>query len=317
MASPAGLTSGLADSVYEELWFGDSDPARTDLEASRSMAASVAKATGLKPFPPAASQLLSLLGREDYDIKAVQRVLEGDVGLASRLLQMANSAAFGARHPCTSIEDAVVHLGRRHVQDMAITAVSLHLFSDTSGMGREFLEHCVSVGGIARALARHWRFPGVDQIFVAGLLHDIGKLLSRQTREIDYATFDPEALELPDVVHLHERRLVGYDHAVLGAHVVRAWNIAEPIPTVVAYHHQPGRAFSKGGPVGLMVALIRIADRIDFEMRSSHFQVMGDELAAALEKDEAMQFADLQVDKLRDVWDLLVDARRAALALTK
>jgi HD-like signal output (HDOD) protein len=67
----------------------------------------------------------------------------------------------------------------------------------------------------------------------------------------------------PDQLHLREREFLGYDHAVLGGHVLAKWGLPDPVPKVVAWHHQPARAYQQGGPVAVLVAVLRIADVID------------------------------------------------------
>jgi HD-like signal output (HDOD) protein len=96
-----------------------------------------------------------------------------------------------------------------------------------------------------------------------GLLHDIGKLLIMQTRHQSYAELVAAAAGVPDELHLQEREFLGYDHAVLGGHVLAKWGLPYPVPKIVAWHHQPARAYQEGGPVAVLVAVLRIADVID------------------------------------------------------
>jgi len=316
-AAAARVRAPIGENIFEELWFGDDDPRRSHAEAANSAAAAVAKAVGLRPFPVAAAQVLQLLCRDDYDVRKVKRCLEADAGLTAHLMRVANSPFFRGRYPYDSIQVALTRLGSRNIQEILVSAVAIQMFDDTTGLGHEFLQHCAGVAAIARTLAKHWRYSGVDQLFLAGLLHDVGKLLCIQSGEVEYVTMPPEVLETPDTMHLKERELVGYDHAVLGGHVVREWGIPDPVPSVIAWHHQPGRAFQEGGQIGLMVALLRIADRIEVEIRSSAYQVLGDELAAHLATDEAMQFADVPVDQVACLWDLLVDAHREAMLMVR
>lgn len=69
--STARVMPRIADNIFEELWFGDDDPTRSDAEASESAAAAIAKAVGLEPFPAAAAQVLTLLGDEHREVMAL------------------------------------------------------------------------------------------------------------------------------------------------------------------------------------------------------------------------------------------------------
>jgi hypothetical protein len=89
----------LADAVREQLWFGDEDPARSALEASRSLAAALAAAIGLKPFPAAAQRALDLLEDPETPLRKTREALEQDPGIVAGLLRVANSAAYRSSAP--------------------------------------------------------------------------------------------------------------------------------------------------------------------------------------------------------------------------
>lgn len=101
---------------------------------------------------------------------------------------------------------------------------------------------------------------------------------------------------------------------MLAALVVRIWKIPEPVPTVIALHHQPGVAHQRGGPAALMVALLRLADVFEYNIRVRSSELT-DEFAESLENDSAMDFADISVEQVRNIWELAVDARTQAVAL--
>jgi putative nucleotidyltransferase with HDIG domain len=197
-------------------------------------------------------------------MEQVRDLIEEDPALASRILRVANSAAFHARVPCASIQDAIVRMGARTVADLASGMAAMTAFADLKGAGKAVREHCVGTAAIVRALAYRMS-DGVDPAvaFLAGLLHDIGKLLILQTRHQSYAELVAATAGTPDELHLQEREFLGYDHAVLGGHVLAKWGLPNPVPKIVAWHHQPARAYQEGGSVAALVAVVRIADVID------------------------------------------------------
>src|SRR6478752_6862643 len=75
----------LAETIHEQLWFGDEDPARSTLEASRSMAAALARATGLKPFPAVAQRAIALLNNPDAPLRHIREALEKDPAIVTGL----------------------------------------------------------------------------------------------------------------------------------------------------------------------------------------------------------------------------------------
>jgi HD-like signal output (HDOD) protein len=256
----------LAEAVREQLWFGDEDPARTALEASRSMAAALARATGLKPFPAMAQRAMTLLSEPETPTRLVCRALEQDPAITAGLLRVANSAAYRARSAINSVEEALQRLGAVHVLEIVAGVAAMGMFKDAKGVGLQVRNHSARVGAMTRVLASEWHQRTAENPFLSGLLHDLGKLLLLQVSGIDYKKLDPAVLTRADEAFVHERALLGYDHAVLGGHVLDAWQLPASVAEVVAWHHQPGRAFERGGSLGLGVALVRIANRIDYQL---------------------------------------------------
>ncbi|MEO1339458.1 MAG: HDOD domain-containing protein, partial [Myxococcota bacterium] len=130
----------------------------------------------------------------------------------------------------------------------------------------------------------------------AALLHDIGKLLSLQVGEIDYHRFGREVISAPDSVHTKEREAVGYDHAVLGAHVLSAWKMPDIVVEAVALHHQPGRAYERSAELGLNVSLIRIANRIDYKLQRN--EPADDAFIGEVAQSGEGSYADFDVNQL-------------------
>jgi putative nucleotidyltransferase with HDIG domain len=254
----------LSTSVLEELWFGEDDPATADAKAAQSIAAHSAELEGLRPFPVVVQKVLACVSHPDFRMEQVRDLIEEDPALAARILRVANSVAFQTRVPCASIQEAIVRLGARTVTDLASGMAAMTAFSDLNGAGKAVREHCVGTAAIVRALAYRLDDGAAPAVaFLAGLLHDIGKLLIMQTRHHTYAELVRASAGTTDEIHLREREFLGYDHAVLGGHVLAKWGLPEPVPNVVAWHHQPARAYQQGVPVAVLVAILRIADVID------------------------------------------------------
>jgi putative nucleotidyltransferase with HDIG domain len=305
----------LAEAIREDLWFGDDDPKRTIEEASRSLAAAAALVAGLKPFPIVAQRVMTLLANPDTPVVKVKKAIEQDPALTARLLRVANSALYSPAVACRTVEDAVMRLGSRTVSEIVASLATLGMFADAKlGYGATFRTHCVSVAAVARVLGTEWRYKGVDHVFLSGLMHDIGKLLAMQVGEIRYEALDPSALESPDQVHMHERAFAGYDHAVLGAHVLERWKLPDEISKVVALHHQPGRAFAAGGGVALGVALVRLADDIEFQIRKS--RDLDEAYVETLIRDGAAEYTQFSREVLRAMWPKFIIATDEAQRIT-
>jgi len=303
----------LADTVLEQLWFGDEDQDRSRREASRSMAAAAAMAAGLKPLPMVATRILRLMAEPEPRLTELQTILESDPAFSSKVLRVANSPLYRARGEIRSVGEALMRLGMKRTSGIITGLVSLGLFSDQKGLGARFQEHSARVGAIAKTLESDWYGRPVENALLYGLLHDIGKLLTMQVGELMYEVLGDEVLSRPSAVHLIERRLLGYDHAVLGANVLLKWEFPFDIAEVVALHHQPGRAYETGSAVALGVAFVRLADSLEYRLVSSREPdpAFIEQLAAG----DAASYAGLTARDVTKLWPRLLEAFDGSRAL--
>jgi putative nucleotidyltransferase with HDIG domain len=279
----------------EQSWFGGRDE-EAEQAASKSLAATAARIVGAKPFPVAAKRLEELTRTTSARIEQVVVVLESDPALSARLLRLVNSAGYGLKVRCTSVRHAAVLVGTRRLNQVATTAAILDLFESSNTLAAELLEHAAVVGSLCRYLAVHLGLPH-DELFTCGFLHDIGKIMLLDTEREVYPALLREFGGNADSVHEQERRVFGFDHATLGAHVLTAWNIPEPVPKVIAWHHQPARAL-QDSLLSAMVQTLRLADLLAYELGRRQDQE-GIQLVAA---SEAAQYLDISEPQLAAMW---------------
>ncbi len=279
----------------EDNWFG-SDDREAQSRAERSVAAVGARIVGAKPFPIAARRLEELTRNPKARLEQVVSVLETDPGLSVRLLRLVNSAGYGLKVRVTSVRHAAVLVGTRRLHQVATTAAILDLFDAGNETAIQLLEHAAVVGSLCRYLAVHLGLPH-DELFTCGFLHDIGKLMLLDTEGEAYASLVRTHGNAPDQLHIHERKLFGFDHAVLGAHVLSAWNIPEPVPKVVAFHHQPARAM-QDTLLASMVHTLRVADMMSYAV-----DLDSDEAGIALvTESEAAQYLEISEPQVAAMW---------------
>ena len=305
--------ASVADNIIEELWFGTEDPNHSNEVAAASMAAATAKAVGLKPFPAVAQHCLALLSEPDVDMRKLHETMEKDPVLASQLLRLANSAMFRPVRPYTSLEQAIVRLGTQTVQELVASVAMFRLFQDVDGVGATVRDHCAASAAIVRVLGTEARYRGVGKTFLATLMHDVGKLMMMQVGEFHYEGLTEEQLGEADSVHLLEREALGYDHAVLGAHVLDAWHLPEELSRAVAWHHQPGRAY-EDEQQATVIAYLRVADQLEYQMRKS--RELDDAFIERLADHGANAYVGYSADVYRGLWPKLVDASDDVLGAT-
>ena len=295
MASASGMDSVEID---EELWFGSAgEDSELEERAAHSMAAVAARVLGAKPFPAAARKLEAVTRGADAKIERVVAVLESDPGLSMRLLRLVNSAGYALRVRCTSVRHAAALVGMRRLHQLATTAAVLDLFENDKPLVKSLLNHAALVGAACRYLAVHVDLSP-DELFTCGFLHDIGKLMLIDAEGQSYMDLIREAGDSPEALHLLERKKYGFDHAVLGAHVLKSWQIPNPVPRVVAWHHSVGRAYQSDTQTAAMVQALRLADQLSYLLRT-HPDAEG--VRTASESDSA-RYLGISEAQLSAMW---------------
>jgi HD-like signal output (HDOD) protein len=311
---PALRTTKISESILEELWFGEDDTQAVKEQAAASFAAALADLEGLRPFSDVARRVLEYVADPEFEVGRLQEIMEQDPALATKVLRLANSAAFRRRDACASIKQAIMLLGARVLGELATSLSMMSMFSDLKGVGRAVRDHCASTGALVRAVALHKANAGANS-YIVGLLHDFGKLLLIQAQPATYLKIHGEVLDEPDTIHLRERQVLGFDHAVLGSHMLQKWGLPDPIPKIVAWHHQPVRAFAEGGEVGLQVALVRLAERMDRMLAED--ELPGKEDNERLATTPECEYIGFSVRDLESMWDELLKVKREAEQIFK
>lgn len=281
----------MSPSTSDSLSFLDITDELARRAAAKSLAATMSKSHGVKAFPVAVQKLLQATADRSFRVKDMTEIIESDSSLAVRILRVVNSPAFGLRMRCRKIQTAVTLLGPKRLTEIAVAAAALDWFDDESAVVRGIFTHSTGTATLARALAlRAGLAP--DELYTCGLLHDFGKLMMLQSGDDQYLAILTETAGQRDLCHVRETDVYGFDHAILGAIMLAGWNIPEPVPNVVSWHHQPERAFAKGGAIGKMVAVLRWSERLAHEFETG--VVINDAWLAEMAQDPCAAYLGLQ-----------------------
>lgn len=192
------------------------------------------------------SEVIAACDDPEITVGRISQVILRDQSLTAGILRLANSAFYGHSRQVTTISDASLLLGFSTIKSLAISTHTSRLLAGALpgyGLQRgELWQHSVAVAFTARRLAIEVRVEPVEEAFVAGLLHDIGKLIlsSRMEDAFDEVVALAEERRVP--LHEVENELLGFDHAELGAQVAAVWNFPPELEEAIRYHHEPGRA---------------------------------------------------------------------------
>jgi HD-like signal output (HDOD) protein len=192
------------------------------------------------PSPPAVQrELAAALEDETADAAAIARILQRDIAMTAKVLQLVNSAFFGLGREISSVTQAVAYLGLDTLRALVLSASVFHAFEPVSrieGFSLERLQwHGLVVANVARALVGSG--PGAMEAYTAGMLHDIGLLIAASGETAELAAAFETARR--DGLSLHQVELEhhGYTHAEAGAYLLGLWGLPPAIVEAVALHH--------------------------------------------------------------------------------
>ncbi|MGZ4243708.1 MAG: HDOD domain-containing protein [Solirubrobacteraceae bacterium] len=197
--------------------------------------------TALPSRPGVYMELNQVLSDPDWQPHQVSAVLERDVAMSAKVLQLANSALFGLTSTVTSVRDAVMYLGVDTIRSLSLTAEA---FGKVAPRGAadfsldQFQAHAMLVARIAASILPAGRTQ--QEALTAALLHDIGKLVLVSGGDRRWAQLNQRARERQVPIHVVEKETDGVTHAAIGAHLLSLWGLPDPIVEAVAHHHDPG-----------------------------------------------------------------------------
>jgi putative nucleotidyltransferase with HDIG domain len=211
--------------------------ARTgEVEAFRKTMAT----TALPSRPGVYMELNQVLSDPDWQPHQVSAVLERDVAMSAKVLQLANSALFGLTSTVTSVRDAVMYLGVDTIRSLALTAEAFGKVAprgDAEFSLDHFQAHAMLVARITASILPAGRTQ--QEAVTAALLHDIGKLVLISEGDRRWAQLSDRARERRVPVHVVEAEADGVTHAHIGAHLLSLWGLPDGIVEAVAHHHDP------------------------------------------------------------------------------
>lgn len=225
----------------------------------------VARIDSLPSMPAICMQVIEEVQAPEASIQKVADIIARDLGMAAKILQMVNSAFFGLCRRVTDIRDAVMLLGLDAIKALVL---SVNVFSTFSRTKMAFLDfdalwqHSLATGGYAKQIMQAAGQPrsAVNAAFVAGMLHDIGKLVLA----VNFGEAYQAAVQAPSAdegcLWEREQAAFGASHAEIGAYLMGLWGLEPALLAAIAFHHNPTR--SQVGEFG-PVAAVHLADVFD------------------------------------------------------
>jgi len=253
-------------------------------------------------FPKAVQQVLALCRDINCPPRDLVGVIEHDPVLTVKLLRVINSASYGLPNKVTSVNQAVLFLGINTVKNLALAFAMIGVLPTRNVAGFEvqgYLVHSVATAALARHLATRPQVGEVaaDDAYIAGLLHDFGKVVMATHFPEEYRSVleAAEAEGLP--LHVVERRIIGADHAEVGAMLARHWQFSANLVSCIGNHHASPDADALTACVALANQLTRRA-----AVGNGRHKFRDDELPVTLRFGSEFSSIDIALGSLDSIW---------------
>jgi len=177
--------------------------------------------------------------------RTLGEVISRDTGLTARLLKIVNSSFYGFPSKIETVSRAVTVIGLRELRGLVLAASAVETFSKipTEVLNRvHFWRHSVYCGVVAQLVAEECKVLHSERLFVAGLLHDIGKLIIAHRLPEQMKIIKERVAAEQRFDYEIEQEELGFDHADVGGALLREWKMPPTLCDAVDYHHRPGDA---------------------------------------------------------------------------
>lgn len=223
--------------------------------------------SALPSVPRLYLELTELLRSGETGADDAARVVESDIAMAAKVLQLANSAFFGRRNPVTGVREAVAYLGLEALRALALSAEAFHRFPvnpPIPGFDLDELQrHCSRIARLAHTICGE-TWDG-EEAFAAGLLHDVGLLVLATEDRGELIDILRTARIEQRPLHEVERGRFGVTHAEVGAHLLALWGLPHPVTEAVAHHHDPPRGDAPFDSVAVTYIATALIEELEAE----------------------------------------------------
>jgi HD-like signal output (HDOD) protein len=215
-------------------------------EARERVRKLVERVQRLPTLPSVLNTINQMILNPRTSAKEVVQVIASDPALTSKVLRVANSPFYGFPNRITTITHANVILGFNTIKSIILSSTIFDVFGRNLKHGdfdrTEFWKHSIGCGAAARVIGRRLNYPRLEELFIAGLLHDVGKIVLDQFLPDKFV----EVLNLVrsrDILIVEaEAQVLGTTHAEIGAWLFEIWNLPKGLVETTRCHHNPALA---------------------------------------------------------------------------
>ena len=212
-------------------------------------------------FPRSVQKILELTRNINCLPRDIVAVIEKDPVMTMKIFKVINSAYYSLPNKITSIGQSVVYLGINTIKNLALGFAAAGILPRMKVEGfdvQRYLLHSLVVAGVARQLGTQFAKDDTDpgDCYIAGLLHDFGKIVSAQFLPVEFHKALEYSAEHSVPLHEAERMTIGVDHGVVGAMLAKRWAFSDLMVDLIRNHHDAG------APESAALDCLRVADQV-------------------------------------------------------
>lgn len=212
----------------------------------------------LPAMPQILVRLIEHLQADDLGMPELASLISKDAGMTGKLLAVANSSAYQRHHRNVNLEQSLVALGTDMIKTLVISDSVFQTFNNFPHSGstdlRAFWKNSLAGAVIAKEVARLVEYPHLEEAYLAGLLHNVGRLALLATAPKEYA-YNFNARDDEDLCAV-EQRTLQITHAEAGAWLIERWQLDSFLADAVLYHHEPSDRLESAHP---LIRIVRLA----------------------------------------------------------
>ena len=214
----------------------------------------------LPTLPKTVLRITELVNNPKSSAKDLARVVSDDQVLTARLLKLVNSSFYGFPQKISTVTGAIVLLGFDAIRNLLLTTSVFDLFPTKNKKDKskqeQFWDHSLGCALGAKVIGNYMRYDNLEELFVSGLLHDIGKIIEMMFFPKDFAKISYMVESKNILMVMAEDHILGYTHAEVGKLLAERWNLPSKLVNVIAHHHQP----ELSGVFSHEAAIVHLAD---------------------------------------------------------
>ena len=241
----------------------------------------IGKIEDLPTLPRTVLKITELVNDPKSSAKDLAGVITDDQVLTARLLKLVNSSFYGFPQRISTVTGAIVLLGFDAIRSLLLTTSVFDIFTNKNRKNRhyqeQFWDHSLGCAVGAKVIGNYLRHDKIEELFVSGLLHDIGKIVEMMFLPNEFSAVVSTIQKENILMISAEDKVLGYNHTEVGRLLAERWNLPTKLVHIIAHHHQPNLA----GGFTMEAAIVHLADIF---CRSLDFGSGGDQKIPPLDK---------------------------------